>query len=306
VTHGEPRVRALAPAPGVSEEALLRAAASAEFRSEHPIGRTIVAFARARGISLAEPDEFDYHPGRGIRVSAAGETILVGNATFLRESALALPDLGAAESATSVLVSSGSRYLGSISVADTVRAEAASSIAAIRRLGIRTVLLTGDVRSVAESVARELSVDEVHAELLPEQKSAYVAQLVRSGNVVAMVGDGVNDAPALVAATVGIAMGSGTDVARESADVVLLGNDLSRLVGTLEIARRTRAIVMQNFVGTIGVDAAGILLAAFGVLSPLLAAFVHVTSELAFILNSTRMLARPDGARAHLRTRAHP
>jgi P-type E1-E2 ATPase len=158
-------------------------------------------------------------------------------------------------------------------------------------MSIRTVLLTGDIKRVATAVGRVLNVDEVVAELLPEQKSAYVGELVDAGRIVAMVGDGVNDAPVLTRATVGVAMGSGTDVARESADVVLLGNDLSRFVETVCIARRTKAIVMQNFVGTIAVDSLGIMLAAFGLLNPLFAAFIHVTSELTFILNSTRMLA---------------
>jgi heavy metal translocating P-type ATPase len=293
VTFGTPRVQMIDPAPGTTVETLLEIAAIAEMRSEHPIGRAIVAEARARGMAIAEPESFAYRPGRGIRVTFEGEPVMVGSATFLREEGFAAPGVGPAhDTVTDVFVTRGTRFLGTICVSDTVRPEAPAAIGALRRLGVRTVLLTGDVRSVAEGVAREIAVDDVLSELLPEQKRAYIAQLVNAGNIVAMVGDGVNDAPALIAATVGVAMGSGTDVARESADIVLLGNDLGRFVETFKIARRTKAIVMQNFAGTLAVDAIGILLAAFGYLNPLFAAFIHVASELTFILNSTRMLGR--------------
>src|SRR4029077_17211025 len=161
---------------------------------------------------------------------------------------------------------------------------------AIHALGMRTVLLTGDRHIVAQATARQLGIADVMAELMPEDKRRAIEQLVAAGRSVAMVGDGVNDAPALVQADVGVAMGSGTDVARESADVVLLGNDLMKFAETLALARRTRRIIWTNFAGTLGVDALGIGLAAFGFLNPLLAAFIHVASELAFILNSARLL----------------
>jgi Cd2+/Zn2+-exporting ATPase/Cu+-exporting ATPase len=171
-----------------------------------------------------------------------------------------------------------------------VRPEAAAAIAEIRRMGMRTILLTGDATSIAQEVGSRLGVDEVLAQLLPEQKLDKVRELQGTGKRVAMVGDGINDAPALAQADVGIAMGSGTDVARESADVVLLGNDLLKLVEALRIARRCRGIIWQNFAGTLVVDGLGIALAGFGFLNPLLAAFIHVSSELLFILNSTRLL----------------
>ncbi|HEX7941660.1 MAG TPA: HAD-IC family P-type ATPase, partial [Gemmatimonadaceae bacterium] len=167
------------------------------------------------------------------------------------------------------------------------------AVAELRAMGLRTVLLTGDQRAVGTAVARALGVDEMVSELLPEGKVEQVKRLVEEGRKVAMVGDGVNDAPALMAASIGVAMGSGTDVARESASVVLIGNDLSRFVETVQLARRMRGIIMQNFAGTLTVDAIGIGLAAFGLLSPPLAAFIHVASELTFILNSTRLLPAP-------------
>jgi Cd2+/Zn2+-exporting ATPase/Cu+-exporting ATPase len=297
VTYGSPEVRSLVPASGIAPDTLLGVAAIAERRSEHPLGAAIVAYAESRGVTIAEPETFVYTPGRGIHAVFEGQKILAGNAALLREAGVdADMDMDVAIAATEntsteVHVARGGTYLGTIHVADALRPEAAAAVAALKAMSIRTVLLTGDVQRVAAAVGRELDVDEIVAELLPDEKSAYVGKLVDAGKVVAMVGDGVNDAPALTRATVGVAMGSGTDVARESADVVLLGNDLLRFVETVRIARRTKAIVMQNFVGTIAIDSFGILLAALGFLNPLLAAFIHVTSELAFILNSTRMLA---------------
>jgi Cd2+/Zn2+-exporting ATPase/Cu+-exporting ATPase len=291
LTYGKPEVVALVPAPGIAARILLETAAIAERRSEHPLGVAILTRAHGDGIAVAEPEIFQYTPGRGIRAVFEGEAILVGNEAFLVECNIDLPSsCEKHDDATMVLVAYAGRFLGAIGIADTLRPEARDAIAQLRAMSIRTVCLSGDARNVAEAVARTLGVDEVVADLLPDQKRQFVAALVDDRKIVAMVGDGVNDAPALTQATVGVAMGSGTDVARESADVVLLGNDLSRFVETVRIARRMRRIVVQNFVGTITVDSVGILLAAVGVLNPLLAAFIHVASELTFILNSTRML----------------
>jgi Cd2+/Zn2+-exporting ATPase/Cu+-exporting ATPase len=157
-------------------------------------------------------------------------------------------------------------------------------------MGIRIVLLTGDAKAIAQSVGRQLGIVEIEAELLPQDKVARIQTLIGQHRKVAMVGDGVNDAPALMEADVGVAMGSGTDVARESAQIMLLGNDLLKFVETIQIARRCHRIIMTNFAGTLLIDGMGVGLAAFGFLNPLLAAFIHVTSELAFILNSARLL----------------
>jgi P-type Cu+ transporter len=292
LTYGQPEVRAIVPSEGADPAWILETAASAELRSEHPLGKTIVAHARALGRTIREPERFGYTPGLGINAALEGDLVLVGNQALMRAHDVAVPPNlpGGHPEATEVFVARRGKLLGVIAVADSARPEAAGAIQAIQAMGIRTVLLTGDAQAVADAIARQLGISEVAAELLPEDKQKRVRDLVARGRIVAMVGDGINDAPALIEAQVGVAMGSGTDVARESADVVLLGNDLAKFAQTLRIARRTRRIIWTNFAGTIGVDAIGIVLAAFGLLNPLFAAFIHVASELTFILNSARML----------------
>jgi heavy metal translocating P-type ATPase len=300
LTFGQPEVRALLPCADVTLDDLLDSAAAAELRSEHPLGKTIVAYARKLNRPLTEPEQFGYTPGRGINARLAAVTVLVGNRALMEDHGIAVSEALFAHHAgvSEVYVARGGKLLGALAIADTVRPEAKQAIARIHQSGLRTILLTGDAHAVAAVVARELGIDEVGADLLPEHKLDRVRALVAGGHTVAMLGDGINDAPALAAAHVGVAMGSGTDVARESADVVLLGNDLMKFTETLALARRTRAIIWQNFTGTILVDACGIGLAACGFLNPLLAAFIHVASELTFILNSTRLLPgrRPSAA----------
>jgi Cd2+/Zn2+-exporting ATPase/Cu+-exporting ATPase len=304
LTFGRTEVQAVVPATGVAEIEILEVAASAEMRSEHPLGKAIINFALAKNRFLREPERFDYVPGRGITAVVDGVTVLVGNRGLLTDHAIEVPrDLAErADTSSEVFVARDGRLLGAILIADTVRPEARGAIEALNRMGIRSVLLTGDTKPVAEMVARELGITEVEADLLPEMKLARIKSLVAGGRIVAMVGDGINDAPAMAEASVGVAMGSGTDVARESADVVLLGNDLIKFTETLAIARWTRQIIWWNFAGTIGVDMIGMALASAGLLNPTLAAFIHVTSELVFILNSARLLpgsrqgAATDGA----------
>jgi Cd2+/Zn2+-exporting ATPase/Cu+-exporting ATPase len=295
VTVGRPEVRAVRPADGSTEEAVLAAAAIAERRSEHPLAAAIVRRADALGLAPVEPESFDYTPGRGVVARAAGEVILVGNRALLAEHGIGdgasdASRVGEIQPLSEVMVARGGRELGTILIADVVRPEAAAAVRALKEMNIRTVLLTGDAGTVANAIGGQLRVDAVEADLLPEQKVDAVRRLASSARIVAMVGDGVNDAPALVQASVGVAMGSGTDVARESADVVLLGNDLSKFVETVQIARRTHGVIRFNFAGTLAVDAVGVGLAALGFLNPLVAAFIHVASELIFILNSARLL----------------
>jgi heavy metal translocating P-type ATPase len=298
LTTGEPVVTDIRPAEGIEPHELLRVAASAEMHSEHPLARAVVREAERLGLDAAQPDSFSYTVARGITATVEGKIALVGNRKLLAEAGIAAPARKAAHVGSDIVVAAGGRYLGEIIVADPLRPEAKAAMAALKGLKARTLLLTGDTKAVAQHVAAELGIAEVEADMLPEDKLARVRALVAKGRVVAMVGDGVNDAPALTSAQLGIAMGSGTDIAQESADIVLIGNDLGKLVETLRIARRTRAIIFQNFVGTLGVDAAGIGLAAFGFLNPLMAAFIHVGSEIAFLLNSARLLAPEKEAEA--------
>lgn len=306
LTFGRPEVQAVVAVAGTSSENLLDAAAAAELRSEHPLGKAIIAHARAQGRLVVEPEHFAYTPGRGIDTKVAGSRVLVGNRAWMQDNSISVPSTlsHGVEAASEVYVARDGVLLGAIAVADTVRPEAKRAIEALTSLGIRTILLTGDALPVAKAVGNGLGIKEIEAGLLPEDKLARIQALVRQKRTVAMVGDGVNDAPALAEASVGIAMGSGTDVAQESADVVLLGNDLVRLVETLKVARRTRRIIWQNFAGTLAIDALGIGLAAVGLLNPLLAAFIHVTSELTFILNSARLL--PSKAKASEAVTAAP
>jgi heavy metal translocating P-type ATPase len=299
LTFGTPQIREVVSANGFGEQQIITAASIAERKSEHPLAKAVVARATELAIPLVEPDEFSYTPGRGVRVSYKGEEILVGSLALFVEHGMTrgLPiDSIGAGGASEVYVARAGQVLGSIRIADVLRPEAKNAVAAMRQMGLKTVLLSGDTQAATSSIARDLGVDEAVGGLLPEQKAKWVTALRSKGRKVAMVGDGINDAPALVEANVGIAMGSGTDVARESADVILIGSDLSKLVETLRLARRCHGIIMQNFAGTLLVDSIGVGMAAFGFLNPLLAAFIHVTSELAFILNSTRLLPRSSGA----------
>ncbi len=289
LTFGMPLVTEVNPEPGLSERVLLEAAASAESSSEHPLGRAIVRLAEQRTIPVCQPAHFEYRIGRGVLAQVNGEETVAGNRALFGELGLALPERAVTEG-TEILIARKGKYIGSVVVADQLRPGSASAVEALQGMKIDVILLTGDTRQTAQAVAGQLGIRKVHAELLPEQKTGFIAEQVREGRVVAMLGDGINDAPALSEATVGVAMGAGTDVARESADVVLIGNDLMKFVETVRVARSCRSIILQNFYGTLVVDTIGIGLAAAGFLNPLLAAFIHVASELTFILNSTRLL----------------
>ncbi|HUL80103.1 MAG TPA: cation-translocating P-type ATPase [Vicinamibacteria bacterium] len=291
VTLGRPKVVRVRPCTPTSTEALVAEAAKAERLSEHPLARAVLDKADEMGLPALEPERGQYLPGKGIVSRAGQDETVVGSRAFAAERGVDLAAFPVEEGdGSEVVVVRNGKLLGSLYIDDALRPEAPQAVAALRAMGLRTVLLTGDAISRARAVGARLGVDLAEGELLPDQKAAYLRELSAAGRRVVMVGDGINDAPALSQADVGVAMGSGTDVARESADIVLLGNDLLRFVGTLQIARRCRRIIWFNFFGTLLVDGVGVALAAAGVLTPLLAAFVHVSSELAFILNSARLL----------------
>ncbi len=295
LTFGTPQIREVVPLNGFTEREIITAASIAECKSEHPLAKAIMARAEKFGIAAADPDHFAYTPGKGVMAQYRGERITVGSRALLSDCGLNFtPPVGEQtnDGVSEVYVARGERVLGSIRIADILRPEAKNAVASLRGMGVKVALLSGDAQSATTVIGRALGVDDAVGELLPHQKAEWVRQLRTKNCNVAMVGDGINDAPALVEATVGVAMGSGTDVARESADVILIGSDLGKLVETLRLARNCHNIIMQNFVGTLAVDSIGVGLAAIGLLNPLLAAFIHVTSELTFILNSTRLLPR--------------
>lgn len=262
-------------------------AASAEAYSEHPVGKAITAHALASGARLQPSDAFSYRPGFGVSATVAGRRITAGTDRLVPDA----PERTVGDhGGTLVRVGIDGVYAGAIELADEARPGAREAIAALHGMGLRTMMITGDQARVAQRIADELGVDDVRAELLPDDKLAAIGTERTAGYRLAMVGDGVNDAPALSAADVGIAMGSGTDIATESADVVLISSSFQDLVTTVQVARRARRIVLANFVGTVAIDLIGMLLAGFGVIGPVAAAFVHVGSETAFILNSARLI----------------
>ena len=308
LTVGEPRVVSVRPTEAAAGEGeVLALAAAAEWNSEHPIGRAIYAEAAVRDLTVPMPGDVAYSPGAGVSAHVEGRQITVGRCRGQKnqperdasdcedEAALSTESDPEAPSATSVVeVRADGQLLGTIALADRLRQGAAAAVRDLGDMGLEVLMLTGDSAASARHVAGLLGLTEeqVRADLLPTDKEEVIESLRRAGKRVAMVGDGVNDAPALGAADVGIAMGTGTDVAREAGDVVLVGSAPADLVETVRVARRARRIIMVNFVGTVVVDVVGMVAAGLGLLGPVAAALVHVVSESAFILNSARLVPR--------------
>ena len=308
LTVGEPRVVSVRPTEAAAGEGeVLALAAAAEWNSEHPIGRAIYAEAAVRDLTVPMPGDVAYSPGAGVSAHVEGRQITVGRCRGQKkqperdasdcedEAALSTESDPEAPSATSVVeVRADGQLLGTIALADRLRQGAAAAVRDLGDMGLEVLMLTGDSAASARHVAGLLGLaeEQVRADLLPTDKEEVIESLRRAGKRVAMVGDGVNDAPALGAADVGIAMGTGTDVAREAGDVVLVGSAPADLVETVRVARRARRIIMVNFVGTVVVDVVGMIAAGLGLLGPVAAALVHVVSESAFILNSARLVPR--------------
>jgi Cu+-exporting ATPase len=302
LTEGRPELHSLIAGAGFTDVETLALAASLERGSEHPLAGAIVAGARARGLALAEVGEFQSVPGKGVRGSVGGRRIVLGNSQMLEEMGIPLDRLAEEaealrrEGRTVVFLAVDGRAAGLLAVADPIKASTPEAVDALRREGIRIVMLTGDSRATAEAVARTLGIDEVEAEVLPDQKGEVVRRLQAAGRVVAMAGDGVNDAPALARADVGIAMGSGTDVAMESADVILVRSDLRGIVRARRLSRATMRNIRQNLLfafayNALGVPlAAGILYPVFGLLlSPIVASAAMTLSSVSVIVNALRL-----------------
>jgi heavy metal translocating P-type ATPase len=296
LTMGVPEVTGIRVVNGATERDVLENAAIAEQHSEHPLGEAVIRKARVAKVSLREYSDLRYNPGKGLSCLDNVSKIVVGTRTLLEENAIRFDGNGGRSlendtkpGETLIYVGRDSLLLGALTVADRLRDEAIQAVGELNRKGYRTILLTGDSSEAALAIGDRLGVHEAIGNLLPEEKLEKVRELLKQGHKVAMVGDGINDAPALAEATVGIAMGGGTDVALETADITLMTSDLSRLVEVLDIAKRCYGVIMFNFRGTIMVDTLGIVLAFLGLLAPIIAALIHVGSELAFILNSARL-----------------
>ena len=302
LTEGRPAVTAVVPATGFDEATVLGLAASVERASEHPLAAAIVAAAERRKIALSATSDFDSPTGKGALGTVAGKRVALGNASFLKELGIDTRALAAeadklrADGATAIFVGVDGKAAAVIAIADPVKASTQAALEALRADGIRIVMLTGDNRTTAQAIARRLGISEIEAEVLPDQKSAVIDKLRREGRVVAMAGDGVNDAPALAAADVGIAMGTGTDVAIESAGVTLLKGDLQGIVRARKLSVATMSNIRQNLFfafiyNAAGVPiAAGLLYPAFGILlSPIIAAAAMALSSVSVIANALRL-----------------
>ena len=302
VTMGQPRVTDILCASGVTEEELLCVAASAEKPSEHPLAHAIVEESQARHIPLCPVSGFRSVPGGGIQATLSGEAVLAGNAGYLAQNGVSLAAMEAdahrlaEDGKTPLFFAESGHLLGCIAVADVVKPDSAKAIAALRRMGRRVVLLTGDNQRTANAIARQIGVDQVIAQVLPQDKAKCVAQLQQQGQRVAMVGDGVNDAPALAQADVGLAIGAGTDIAIESADVVLMKISLLDIPAAMDLSRAVLRNIKQNlfwafFYNSIGIPvAAGVLYPALHLtLNPMLAAAAMSLSSVCVVSNALRL-----------------
>ncbi|HET8579247.1 MAG TPA: heavy metal translocating P-type ATPase [Methylomirabilota bacterium] len=302
LTVGRPVVTDVVPAPGVEADTLLALAAAAEQGSEHPLGEAIVGEAKARGLALPPVSEFQAVPGQGVDALAADGRILLGNARMMHARGLEIATLEARarqlalEGKSAVFVAFGGELQGLVAVADVLKPEARAAVRALKALGVEVMMLTGDTRLTGEAIARQAELDRVLADVLPEQKAGEIKRLQAEGRRVAMVGDGINDAPALAQADVGIAMGSGTDVAIEAADITLMRGDLRGAVTAIELSRRTIRIIKENLGWAFGYNivlipvAAGLLYPISGILlSPILAGLAMALSSVSVVANSLRL-----------------
>jgi Cu+-exporting ATPase len=292
LTRGEPSVTDLVPLGPASEGELLRLAASVEAGSEHPLGEAIVRAARHRGLEPAPVTGFEAVPGHGIRGTVAGARVLLGNRRHLHcegvdpsTAEVAMTRLEE-EGKTAMLVAKDGVLAGIVAVADTLKPEAADAVAALRGEGVEVIMLTGDNRRTADAIAKQLGIDRVIAEVLPSDKAKVVADLQREGKAVAMVGDGVNDAPALATADIGIAIGSGSDVAKETGGIILVRDDVTDVVKAIRLSRATMRKIKQNLFWAFVYNTVGIPVAALGFLNPIIAAAAMALSSLSVVVNS--------------------
>ena len=299
MTLGKSRVLSVNPVRGRSVSDVLSLAGSAEQRSGHSLANAILDEVKKYGIALDDPDEFHSKPGYGVVAKRDGRVILAGNLNLMNEYGITINEESNSyvktESAlgrTAVLVAEGSKFVGVISIADTLREGAKDNIAQMKRVGVeKVVMLTGDILPAAREVANQVEIDEVYASLLPEDKVKHVEEYKKQGHRVIVVGDGINDAPALASADVGIAMGiAGTDVAMETAGIVLMTDDLSKVAKTISLSQKVLSVIKQNVVFAVSVNVLGLLLSTQGLVSPVLASVIHESNALIVAFNSLRLL----------------
>ena len=302
LTEGKPSLTDVIPAEGFGADQVLALAASIERGSEHPLAEAVVAGAEERGLTIERATDFASATGRGVTGKVADRLVALGNAAMMRHAEIEIGEL--AEGAerlreagkTAMFVAVDGRAAGILAVADPIKSSTPDAIRALRAEGVQIVMLTGDARRTAEAVARELGIDQVHAEARPEDKAETVARLQAGGRFVAMAGDGINDAPALARAHIGIAMGTGTDVAMESAGVTLVRGDLSGIVRARKLSRATMSNIRQNLFWAFAYNAAGVPIAAGllypwtgWLLSPMIAAAAMSLSSVSVIANALRL-----------------
>jgi len=302
LTEGKPKVVAVATAAGIQESELLRLAASLERASEHPLADAIVRAAKERNLDLSQVEEFDSPTGKGATGKVDGKTVVLGNSSFLTSLGIDTGPLKQQaerlreDGATVIYAAVDGRLAGLFAIADPIKPSTPDALKALAAEGLKVIMLTGDNFTTANAVARKLGITDVEAEVLPDQKIAVVVKLQKAGRIVAMAGDGVNDAPALAAADVGIAMGTGTDVAMESAGITLLKGDLGGIVRARRLSQATMRNIRQNLFFAFVYNAAGIPIAAgvlypsFGImLSPIIAAAAMALSSVSVVGNALRL-----------------
>jgi Cu+-exporting ATPase len=302
LTRGQPRVTDSVAHADLDGDTLLSLAAAAESRSEHPLGEAVVEAARERRLQIAEPEGFEAEIGHGVTASVAGRVVVVGSARYLGDRGIDVSPLVAHverledQGNTAVHVAVEGRAAGVIAIADTLKPEAPEAVAELRRLGLEVAMLTGDNRRTAEVIATQAGIERVLAEVLPDDKVGEVRRLQEGGRRVAMVGDGINDAPALAQADIGIAIGTGTDIAMEASDMTLISGDLRGVTAPIELSRQTMRTIKQNLVGAFAYNvslvpvAAGVLYPLWGLtLDPVLAAAAMAASSVTVVGNALRL-----------------